>query len=252
MIPKVIYQTWITKNLPIEIVNVRNRIQSLNPDYTMLLFDDNDMDDWIKNNYDENIYRCYKLLNIGAVKADLWRYLILYKNGGIYLDIDSDIVGNLDDLILENDEAIISRESNLEIYVQWCLMFAPNHPILKRVIQECITNIVKNQKNINEIDPLFLTGPRVFTEAVKNTMNTYYDVCCRDDEILNSHLNALTNEIRCRFYKIDYGEYCRFQHEYKNILYNSAGVNHWTLQLQINKMNKNKKPKNLMKFHYNT
>ena len=38
---------------------------------------------------DETILKCYDSLNIGAAKADFWRYLILYKTGGIYIDVDS-------------------------------------------------------------------------------------------------------------------------------------------------------------------
>ena len=41
MIPKVIYQTWVTKNLPKNVIEVRNKIQRLYPNYTMILFDDN-------------------------------------------------------------------------------------------------------------------------------------------------------------------------------------------------------------------
>ena len=42
-IPKIIYQTWKTKNLDVKLQNIRNEIQNLNPTYEMKLFDDNDI-----------------------------------------------------------------------------------------------------------------------------------------------------------------------------------------------------------------
>ena len=246
MIPKVIYQTWITKNLPKNVIEVRNKIQRLNPNYTMILFDDNDMDKWIKENFDESTYNCYNCLTIGAAKADLWRYLILYKNGGIYLDIDSNIIGSLDELINEDDSAIISREGNeLGTYLQWCLMFSPEHPILRRTIDNCIKNIMDNIKKIPLMDTGYFTGPFPFTAAVQEIMvQFYYDKHLRlfdvDDNELNNYTNNLNNSVRCRFYKIDYPGFCQFEHPYKKSLYQEANVNHWMIQQQINKMNYNR------------
>ena len=35
---------------------------------------------------------------MGSVKADIWRYCVLYTFGGLYLDDDSDIAVPLDDV----------------------------------------------------------------------------------------------------------------------------------------------------------
>jgi len=109
-IPKVIYQTWKSKNLPIQIQKHIDEMLSYNLDYEYIFYDDNDIKEFIKDNYDKKINLAYDMLKIGAAKADLWRYLILYKNGGIYIDVDSKIKKPLNDLINENDKAIITRE----------------------------------------------------------------------------------------------------------------------------------------------
>ena len=101
MIPKVIYQTWYKKDLPYNILKIKEKMLSLNKDYKYLLFDDNDIELFIKENYDFDTLKAFNMLNVGAAKADLWRYLILYKNGGVYLDLDSEICSNLDDLFTE-------------------------------------------------------------------------------------------------------------------------------------------------------
>ena len=78
-IPKVIYQTWKNKNLHKNCIKIKNNIQSLNPEYEMVLYDDNDIDLFIKTNFTEYVYNCFKQLNVGAAKADFWRYCVLYK-----------------------------------------------------------------------------------------------------------------------------------------------------------------------------
>ena len=65
LIPKVIYQTWKTKNLEPKLEKVRNNIQKINPDYKIVLFDDDDIETWIKENFDDEIiWNTYKKLKV--------------------------------------------------------------------------------------------------------------------------------------------------------------------------------------------
>ena len=176
MIPKKIYQTWKTKNLSTKLENVRKRISQINPDYEMILFDDNDIDVWIKENFNDEsgIYNVYKKLKVGAARADFWRYLILYKNGGIYLDINSDISKPLNELIRDNDTAIISREQNsgTTYFIQWALFFTPQHPILLYARNLCMYNIINKTSDWLPS----LTGPGVFTCAVNHVLKKQYNI----------------------------------------------------------------------------
>jgi mannosyltransferase OCH1-like enzyme len=105
----------------------------MNPDYDYELFGEEDIFNFIKDNYGV-IFDCYNQLNIITDKIDFWRYLILYKNGGIYIDIDSTFLKPLDELI-EGQSAVITREPNPPYeYVQWALFFYKNHPILEKTI----------------------------------------------------------------------------------------------------------------------
>ena len=84
-------------------------------DYNFIFYDDNDCELFIKNNFDENVYKAYMSINsvYGAMKADFFRYCILYKNGGVYLDIDSVILRPLDELI-RDDELINYIKINID------------------------------------------------------------------------------------------------------------------------------------------
>jgi mannosyltransferase OCH1-like enzyme len=220
MIPKVIYQTWKTKNLPLTCIDVKNNIQKLNPEYKILLYDDQDIDNFIKSNFDEYTYNSYLQLNIGASKADFWRYCILYKYGGIYLDIDSNIRRPLNELIQEDDQCIITREESGGHFVQWFMIFEKNHPILLDTINKCCKNI--RNKTTNDI--IYLTGPGAFTESInqimkplynKNIKNLYFE----EDTNLNFILNRKSNSIKCRFYGVDMKTFGQFKHDYINDLY---------------------------------
>jgi mannosyltransferase OCH1-like enzyme len=58
-----------------------------------------------------------------VAKADFWRYLVLYKYGGVYIDIDSSIDVPLDSFINGGDCAILSSECGRETFTQWALIF---------------------------------------------------------------------------------------------------------------------------------
>lgn len=174
MIPKTVYQTWITKKIPKNIELIRDFMIKNNPNYRFVLYDDNDIYNFIityseDNTYNQYLLKIYNSLAIGASKADFWRYLILYKHGGIYLDIDSIIIKSLDELLElmgEDTKGIITRENNPGIFNNWILLFEPNHLIMKLMIEQCCYNIEHKITN----DVVSLTGPILFT----NILNKIY------------------------------------------------------------------------------
>lgn len=217
--PKIIYQTWATKTLPVSIQSSIENMMTINSNYDYRLFDDEEMLQFIEENYDSSVVDCFKQLKIGAAKADLWRYLILYKNGGVYLDVDSTIFGRLDELIGDDGCSIISRENNPGKFVQWCLMFAPEHPILKICIQSCLENI----RNNNSKSVLEMTGPVVYSNSINKffgDIGVYY----KSDQQINS-MKASTG---VRFHSYDYQGYAEFAHPNKNELY--VNRPHWTVE----------------------
>ena len=51
MIPKIIYQTWYKKDIPEPIQNAINLMMEQNFNYSYQLYDDTDIDEFIKSNY---------------------------------------------------------------------------------------------------------------------------------------------------------------------------------------------------------
>jgi len=152
-IPKNVYQTWennlFGKTHFKELVNFRN----LNSNYNFFIFDKDKRDQYMEQHWSKNdIYQVYKKARFGQIKADIFRYCILYERGGFYFDISKGCNVCLDELYNSSSEAVISNEpieciippdqsifSNLKYpwnnFLQWGLGFKKNHTLLKMVIE---------------------------------------------------------------------------------------------------------------------
>ncbi len=91
LVPKQIFQTWCTKKLPENMGKCVQKLKQDNPEFRHFLFDDLDCEKYLKkyfsNFYGVNVHKAFLKLIPGAYKADLWRLCVLYREGGIYLDI---------------------------------------------------------------------------------------------------------------------------------------------------------------------
>lgn len=162
-IPKVIYQTFKNRQLPL--IN-RLSVQWLklrNKDYTYEFYDDTRILEFLLAEYGPETVELYNKLNIGAAKADFFRYAILYKKGGVYLDMDAYVLGRLDDIIEPDDQALISREKFPDIFVQWALIFEAGHPFLKKTMEVVIQNI---RENAYPHSVHGMTGPTAYSKAI--------------------------------------------------------------------------------------
>lgn len=223
-IPKVIYQTWKSKCLPKEIEEVRGSIAEINPEYEMILYDDADMDDFIRINYTTEFYKAYSKLNIGAAKADFWRYCVLYTCGGVYLDIDADILFPLDWLIKDGDTCILTREKNPPFFNNWIMLVEKGHPIMLEALRQCVYNI--NNRTSTNIG--MLTGPGPLTAAISKSMKPLYsrdvNLYNETDEQLNQELNT-SGPLRMKVYGYDMEKFCKFKNEGSESLYREQS--HW-------------------------
>jgi mannosyltransferase OCH1-like enzyme len=224
MIEKNIFQSWYTKDIHPLLQQKIDTFKSLNPDYSYSLYDDNDMDNFVNDNFKGEIANCYNKLNIIVAKVDFWRYLVLYKYGGIYLDMDSNIEKPLNELIRSTDQAIITAEGNPNLYVQWALIFSKGHPILKKTIDLIVSNI-KNNSYPNDIHKM--TGPTVYTKAINAVhMELFNNIIDHKNINRSTDIEYKSNDISYRVYGRDYNSYFCFKHNLADLLYNNK--KHWT------------------------
>lgn len=175
VIPLNIYQTWHTKDLPILMQKTVDIIIKNNPIFCYQLFDDNDCREFIKNNFIEHVLYAYDSLIPGAYKADLWRYCILYKNGGIYLDIKYEPINNFKFINLTEKEHWVLDIDKYGIY-NALIVCKPNNNILLKAINKVVENVKNRFYGINSLHP---TGPLLlsnfFTNAEKLSFDMYHD-----------------------------------------------------------------------------
>lgn len=172
MIPKRIFQTWKTKNLSPELQANVDRLKSKNPTYEYTLFDDDDCRKYLLDNFGERYVRAFDELNSGAFKADLWRYAILYKEGGVYIDMDMELLVPLDDIIQGELVSIADRKKSdlvpSAVY-QAFIASVPNHPVLLHALDISTYNVLSF--HIPDTDCTDITGPIVFGRA----LNIYWN-----------------------------------------------------------------------------
>lgn len=96
MIPKVMHYCWFGMNeMPESIIKCIDSWKKYCPDYTLQL--------WTEDNFDVNshpyIQEAYKAKKWAFV-SDLARLLIIYNNGGVYLDTDVELISSLDSVLV--------------------------------------------------------------------------------------------------------------------------------------------------------
>jgi mannosyltransferase OCH1-like enzyme len=205
-IPKVIYQTFKTNDIPWLTKYYIRRFMKKNPGYIHEFYDDERIDKFFENSFDMRICRAYRKLQIGAAKADFFRYAALYKKGGIYLDLDSDILTGLDKYLKADDVAIITREAgHRRFYAQWALIFDREHPFLERVIEYVVENIEQNKF---PHDVHSMTGPSVYSRAINDVI-------------------AENPDVAYRIVPDDYHKMMKFKYKLNKLLIYGDKSNHW-------------------------
>ena len=236
-IPKIIHQTYRSKELPPEIFEIVEGFKSLNPDWEYRFYTDEDILDYIQKNFDETILTAYLKINpvYGAAKADLFRYLVLYKEGGVYVDIKSTCIYPLNDVIRSDDQFIVTQWQNdlgkkdestglflyltedLKIkngeYQQWFIIAEKNSPVMKHVVDTIVSNILNYRAwdykfhSYGKRGVLFVTGPIAYTKAIHSVQNKYPIRFERYDIYMGFVYNALKNKSHTKVLAKHYANY---------------------------------------------
>ena len=167
-IPKQIFQTWMTSELSPELKKIRDSWIIKNPGYSYKLYNDLEADNFILEHFGDTVHKCYRKIIPGAFKADLWRYCVLYVYGGIYADLDTICMNNLDSFIREYsfvcpiDLNTNPYEGNHNLFNSF-IGIVPNSEIMLNCIKFIVNNIMNNKIPQSRLD---FAGPGVIGRAV--------------------------------------------------------------------------------------
>ena len=139
-----------------------------NPGYTYIFYDDQDCELFIKRFFPNQVLVAWKTLIPGAFKSDIFRYCVLHRLGGFYVDFDTICVVPLDKLYNKNTIFTSAREPRHNYLWNAFIGIEKNNPITNMAIYMSCSNVLKKIKNI---DTLSLTGPGILGKAVNISLN---------------------------------------------------------------------------------
>ena len=165
MIPKIIHQTWKTREIPEQWQSAVESVKMIHPDYEYILWTHETMAEFVKSTYPD-FYPTYLNYKYDIQRCDAFRYLVLYKYGGIYLDLDIASKKKLDGLLHYN--LVLCKTAIFSKHYQNCFyMCKPQHPFIKFCIEQ-LPKYTKSYIYLGKHNHIYnSTGPFFLTKMVK-------------------------------------------------------------------------------------
>jgi hypothetical protein len=136
-IPRQIHMTWVDRDIfdhqnPMIMNGLRN-VRDLNPDWTVNIYLDHEVDEYIRQHIG---IRDYALLQQRPFveRSDIWRLLKLYNEGGMYLDLDRYYNIPMSQIVEPGIKCLLPTDGDYD-FSQDIMCSEPGNPIYQRVIE---------------------------------------------------------------------------------------------------------------------
>lgn len=178
MIPKLIHQTAKTADLDEPSRRYQAVVRRLHPGWEYRFWTDADNDAFVRAEYPD-FHATFVGLPKGIMRADVIRYLLMDKLGGLYLDLDYEMLRPLDDLL--HHGCVLPYESGdpvpgpADLLGNAVFASTPGHPFFRRVIEVMKSRppVPPDAPVLSTTGPAFLTGVyRSMTPAEQATVYT--------------------------------------------------------------------------------
>lgn len=181
-IPRVVWLTNYTSSVTLSIyMNYWfNRLMA--PTFEFRFCDDTDCARFIKDSYPADVYDTYSRLQIGAAKADFWRVLKLFAQGGIYMDIDAALLWPPELFLGADQTELLIRPKDGRL-TNYFLASTPGNPFFKAVADQILQNI----KDASASSVFDMTGPSVVDGAANSisVSTASYNIICKQGLLTN-------------------------------------------------------------------
>ena len=173
-----IWQTVKTLDIPPRIYSYREEWIRSTPDAEFHLLDDKAVLDWVSAHYPKDS-EFFQDLPLGVMRADWWRYMVIAKEGGLYIDADVQMKRPVSSWAeMGTCDVIIALENDLH-FCNWAIYARePGHPLLTHIV-DTVRERLRNPTD--EPDPIkgrfnvhSHTGPSVFSHAI----TVFYNMTC--------------------------------------------------------------------------
>ena len=218
-IPKIIHRIYDYPDpMPAQLVSKIEELRANNPDWDHRVYDRAAMEQFIVRHYGPAVLARFRKIgpHYGAVRADMFRYLVIHQCGGVYLDIKSMFTRPIDDVIEGSEGFIVSRWDNApgeeherwgihpelkhlsrgEIQ-QWHVIAAAGHPFLKRTIANMLGRIDRYRPwrdHVGWLGVLKLTGPIAYTLDIEPLLARHRHTAIRDQREIGLAFTVFTDD----------------------------------------------------------
>lgn len=143
VVPLHIYQVWhYFKEMPSSVKESIHLIKEQNPEFEHHLYDEPMCRSFIQEHFSKKVLQAYDSIIPHAYKADLWRYCILYKKSGIYLDSKYYGVEGFKLIQLTGKEYFCKGVSNTFFSIYNAILICkPGNSVLKRAIDKVVEQV---------------------------------------------------------------------------------------------------------------
>eukprot|EP00775_Hariotina_reticulata_P014304 gene14304-31_t len=154
-----------------------------NPGYSLLLFDDADIHSFMTTYYPD-LLPTFDALGSQVERADMWRYLVLCRLGGVYADSDvvaakpisswaqdAGLLVGIENVFKTPEEAKKRDYARQIQMVQWTIAARRGHPVVCSM-GEYVTKHVRQEADGDFLDPnhdhaiLERTGPGIWSSSI--------------------------------------------------------------------------------------
>lgn len=178
-IPRMIHQTYPTKEMPGNVLELMDTWVTSNPGWVVRFYDDAQCLDMVRKEFPEYL-DAYQSLPKNVERADFFRYLVVLRYGGVYADVDTESIVSMESVIGPGDLLVVGWEAEfpsgteaferhfvrLRQVLQWVFAAAPGHPALREICERVAANAKKTMSGSSNRDTLERTGPGLFTDVI--------------------------------------------------------------------------------------
>lgn len=164
MIPKILHQTWWTDDLG-ELLQKRvGHNKQQNPTWDYKFWTDDDIENWLELEGHVKDLERFKAIQVGPAKADLFRLIVLYYMGGVYMDLDNVLTKPIDEWLHDEAPAMVSLNGLRR--VDFCLVGCePGNTYIKKTLEKVRSKIDQRVDG----SALHVTGPPNWRHANRRT-----------------------------------------------------------------------------------
>ncbi len=168
-VPRIIWQTYRSSDLPPEAAVCRDSWTSLNPGWDYRFVDDAGIARFVRETVSPDVYALFRALPLGVMRADFWRYLVTQRHGGLYADLDTLCLEPVDEWLPHDAEFVVCPENDVHL-CQWTYLSVPGHPCLDAVVDLLIERAAGGIDTTYEHFVHFHTGPGLWTDSIRSTL----------------------------------------------------------------------------------